>query len=259
MDDTIEMHGDAARSLDFGVGVTGLILGKLHSFRYETLDGVHYVAYVDGSLFLDADDGNFNSSHFLQMEGSGGCTFDSIPNKVNEWDFVRYGTIAYGEQVVDSNPAAGIVSALTHPDRTRFTVTFDSPNYVYVDDISVSVADFIGVTPVAPMNYPMVTQTRRLDNGPPEVVEIVLDKPISHAATTTFTLTDGVATNIIEYTLAPGDADGDGAATLADFAQFQNCFRPGSPSVFCKTFDLNRNNQLTLTDHQLFEAFLVNP
>jgi len=161
--------------------------------------------------------------------------------------------------VVGSDPAEGNVSAVAYPDRTAFTVTFDSPNFVYVDEISVTVEDFNGVTPVAPMNYPMITQTRRLDNGPPEVVEIVLDKPIPHAATITFTLSDGVATNMIEYTLSPGDADGDGLATLADFAHLQNCFRPGAPTAFCKTFDMNRDGQITWGDHQMFAMFAVDP
>ena len=253
--DGLQHFGDAAVSFDGESFVLGLDDTSFHLFRFESLDGFNYTVSIDGTIFLTAIDSEL-SAPFLSFGGDGGC--DANPT-VNEWDFVRYGTISYGEAVVDSDPLVGDVSAIDYPDRTRFTVTFDSPNYVYVDDISVSVTDFPGVTPVAPMNRPMVLQTRRLDNGPPEVVEIVLDKPIPHAATTTFTLTDGTAVNIIEYTLSPGDADGDGRATLADFAHLQNCFRPGSPSAFCKTFDLNRNNQLTLTDHQLYEAFLVNP
>jgi hypothetical protein len=39
------------------------------------------------------------------MGGLGGCDF--FPNTVNEWDFVRYGTISYGEQIIASDPPGG--------------------------------------------------------------------------------------------------------------------------------------------------------
>ena len=254
------MYGNWATSFEGSSTVGDLALNQFHTYRFESPNGQDYCVSVNGVDFIvDSTTSTDNGYADVQFSGRGGCNSDQFPNMENSWDFVRYGTISYGESVVDSDPAMGDVSALDYPDRTRFTVTYDSPNYLYVDDINVAVSNFSGVTPVAPMNRPMVLQTRRLDNGPPEVVEIVLDKPIPHAATTTFTLTDGVATNVIAYILSPGDVDGDGVATLADFAHFQNCFRPGSPSAFCRTFDLNRNNQLTLTDHQLFEAFLVNP
>ncbi len=38
-------------------------------------------------------------------------------------------------------------------------------------------------------------------NGDPETVEIVLDRLLVIGQTTTFTLNDGVATNVVEYTL----------------------------------------------------------
>ena len=253
--DGLQLFGDAAVSFDGESFVLGLEKTAFHHYRFESTDGASYTVSVDGMVFLASTDSEITGPGF-GFGGDGGC--DASPT-VNAWDFVRYGTISYGEAVVDSDPPMGDVSAIDYPDRTRFTVTYDSPNYVYVDEISVTVEDFAGVTPVAPMNYPMVTQTRRLDNGPPEVVEIVLDKPIPHAAVTTFTLTDGVATNVIEYTLSPADADGDGLATLADFAHFQNCFRAGAASSFCRTFDLSRNGSIDLTDHTLAQPFLTNP
>ena len=258
MSELVLMYGDSASSFSGNDVIFGLDPNEFHTYRFEHY-GFDYTITIDGNRFISDGENSPTGVHFLQFTGRGGCIDDSIPDMANEWDFIRYGTREYGEQLVNSTPPPGFVSASDYPDRTRFTVTFDSPNYVYVDDIAVAVANFPGVTPVAPMNYPMVTQTRRLDNSPPEVVEIVFDKPIPHAATTRFTISDGVATNIIEYTLSPGDADGDGLATLADFAHFQNCFRPGSPSAFCKTFDLNRNAQLNLVDYLLFQSFLVEP
>jgi len=254
------MYGDFASSFLGNHAISGLELGAAHSFRFESPNGADYRISVDGELFiLKTDPDPPNGYSTIQFSGNGGCIGDWIPNMVNEWDFVRYDTINYGERLVESDPAVGYVSVIDYSDRTRFSVTYDSPNYVYVDEINVSVEDFPGVTPVAPMNYPMVLHTRRLDNGPPEVVEIVLDKPIPHAAVTTFTLTDGAATNVIEYTLAPGDTNGDALATLSDFAHFQNCFQESPLSPFCETFDLNRDGQLTHPDHGLFHPFLADP
>ncbi len=258
--EVVYMYGDWARSFDAVSTVNGLTLNEFHTYRFESPNGADYCVSVNGVDFIvDSMTIADNGLHRFEFSGRGGCNNDQFPNMENAWDFVRYGTISYGEAVVGSDPPVGDLSAIGYPDRTRFTVTYDSPNFVYVDEISVTVEDFAGVTSVAPMSYPMVTQTRRLDNGPPEVVEIVLDKPIPHAAVTTFTLTDGVATNIIEYTLSPADADGDGRATLADFAHFQNCFRPGAASSFCRTFDLSRNGSIDLTDHTMTQPFLTNP
>ena len=47
----------------------------------------------------------------------------------------------------------------------------------------------------------MVIKTRRPLNSDPETVEIVLDRPLVIGETTTFTLNDGTATNVVEYTL----------------------------------------------------------
>ncbi len=251
------MYGDWATSFEGSSTIGDLALNSFHTYRFESPNGRDYCVSVNGVDFIvDSMTTTDNGYSIVQFSGQGGCNSDQFPNMENAWDFVRYGTISYGEAVVESDPAIGDVSAMDYPDRTRFTVTYDSPNYVYVDEISVTVEDFSGVTPVAPMSYPMVTQTRRLDNGPAEVVEIVLDKPIPHAAVTTFTLTDGVATNIIAYTLSPADADGDGLATLADFAHFQNCFRPGAASSFCRTFDLDRDNVVTSADYGLMSGFM---
>ena len=53
-----------------------------------------------------------------------------------------------------------------------------------------------------------VIQTRRLENGDPETVEIVLDRPLTVDQTTTFTFNEAAGTvsdsaivNVVEYTL----------------------------------------------------------
>ena len=125
------------------------------------------------------------------MLGNGGCSLELLPT-VNRWDFVRYGTISAGEKLVGSDPPAGFVDARTHATLDRFTITYDQPNYVLVDEISVETT---GAT------LPVVLKTRRLDNGEPDTIEIVLDRPIPFDATTRFTFDDGVAVNVVEYTL----------------------------------------------------------
>jgi hypothetical protein len=63
--------------------------------------------------------------------------------------------------------------------------------YILVEQVSVSVTGG---------DVPQVIKTRRLDNGSPDVVEGVLDRPISFGETSTFTFDDGVATNVVSYT-----------------------------------------------------------
>jgi hypothetical protein len=116
-----------------------------------------------------------------------------IPQKINEWDFIRYGTISHGERIIGADPPVGFLDPRVYKGLDRFTVTFDSPNYVYVDEISVETTS--GPTPA-------VVATRRRENDGPETVEILLDRPISIGATTRFMFNDGVATNLVEYTLS---------------------------------------------------------
>ncbi len=87
--------------------------------------------------------------------------------------------------------------------------------------------------------------------------------------TTRFTINDGVATNVIEYTFAPGDTDGDGCVTLRDFSWFQTCF--GSPTGAsgdapyesltgpCRAVDLIPNGALTLADFKELHSLLSGP
>ena len=74
----------------------------------------------------------------------------------------------------------------------RFTVTFDAPNYVYLDEITVTTTG--GVDP------PVVLQTRRGENFAVETIEIVLDRPLPPDQETRFTFNDGTITNEVVYT-----------------------------------------------------------
>ena len=203
---------------------------------------LQHAVRTDGQrAFVNAEN-QPSASHFLQLAGLGTCDASIIP-RINEWDFVRYGTISYGEQVISSDPPAGFLDARLHADLDRFTVTFDSPNYVYVDEIAIETTG---------AETPMVLQTRRLDNGTPETVEIVLNRSIPLRETTRFILNDGVAVNVIEYTFAPGDTNGDGVADLFDVAVFQNCFGNEALSGVCQACDLDGNGWVNLTDFAAF-------
>ena len=105
----------------------------------------------------------------------------------------------------------------------------------------------------------VVIATRRLDNGPPDLVEIVLDRPIPYNATTRFTFNDGVAVNVVEYTFAPGDTDGAGDADLNDFAAFQNCYGLSPVAQSCLVFDFNADLDVDLLDFAAFQSLNLCP
>ena len=117
------------------------------------------------------------------------CGFSSALN-LNEWDYIRFGTIAAGEQIIGADPPSG--STVYDPAFNSFTVTFDAPNFVHIDDITVEVTGG---------DAPVVARTWRRENDGPETVEIVLDRPMPIGETTTFTFDDGVAVNVVRYTL----------------------------------------------------------
>jgi len=165
--DLVNMHGDTAISFEGGDVVSDLNINEFHTYRFESPDGVNSTFSVDGRVFFTGSD-IFAGGAFLQMLGQGGCGPNPYPNH-NEWDFVRYGTINTGERIVMTDPPRGFLDPTLHAGLDRFTVTFDQPNYVYIDHITVTVSE--GVAPV-------VIQTRRLDNGHPETVQIVLDRPL---------------------------------------------------------------------------------
>ena len=193
IDTTIVMFGDAASSAGGGTPVLGLALDEFHTYRFESVGGTDYTIAVDGRRFIESSGVAVSpSGAFLSMSADGACDGDF--EVVNEWDFIRYGTLAGGEQVIAADPPAGEIDSAIFPDFDRFTVTFDSANFVYIDDITVEVTGGIA---------PTVIQTRRVENTDPNLVEIVLDRPMPTAQTTTFTITDGTATNVIAYSVSP--------------------------------------------------------
>ncbi len=247
--DYVNIFGDVVISSDWGDVFRYTRVDEFRTYRFESLDGERGCFYVDGELFSCRSGGGGNGYSTILMMGEGGCDLDQFPT-VNEWDFVRFGTIAYGETMVSSDPPSGFVDARQHAPLDRFTVTFDSPNYVFIDEITVDVTDG---------SAPLVTKTRRLDNGDPETVEIVLDQPIPYGATTTFTFDDGVAVNVIEFTFAPGDTDGDGDADLHDFATFQTCFGHEPVTGPCPALDAVTDDTIDLADYAEFAISLHGP
>ncbi len=188
--------------------VTNLNPENFHHYRFETADGVNYRISVDGQIFVNEISGIGSESFFLRFEGLVGCDIENFPTR-DEWDFIRYGTVSFGEQIVATDPPSGFISPLQYPNLNQFHITFDSANYVYVDDITVTSTAF---------TIPQVLETRRRENDEPSMVEVVLDQPIPLGKTTTFTITDGVTTNIVSYTygcpLAADNIDSDGDTIL---------------------------------------------
>ncbi len=240
--DVLYMYGDAVISSSGGRVWDGLDLTEFRTYRFESLDGVHYDIAIDGNVFQPGVDNQPNGVHYMQFGGSGGCLGAWIPNMMNEWDFVRYGTIDAGEAIIASDPRRGLVSPLRQVYFDRFSVTFDSANYVYVDEIAVETTG--GATPA-------VLKTRRLDNGEPDTVEIVLDRPIPLRGTTRSTFDDGTVENLVEFTFATGDVDADNDTDLRDFRLQSVCItgpngEPYRPS--CTSADLTLDGSINLAD-----------
>lgn len=214
-----KMYGDAAISASGDDVVLGLDLDAFHSYRFESLGGSEFRISVNGQVFDErAQNISNDSSHGINLIGQGGCALDQIPNMVNAWDFVRYGTISFGETIIASDPPAGVLPSSID----RFKVTFDSPNYVYIDDITVTVD---GGGPV-----PAVIKTHRADNDEPDTVEIVLDQPILVNRTTTFTFDDGQATNVVAYTFVRSGACCGSDSTCADATE-PDCLDAGGTFI----------------------------
>lgn len=185
------MFGDLAISFEGGDVFPNLTLNEFDTYRFETPDGSRYCFYVNGQLFYCRDGLDFGVElhSLLQIRGEGGCDLDLLPT-INRWDFIRYGQIAEGESIVSSDPPAGVIDILDLPNLDRFIVSFDAPNYVLVDDITVTSTG--GTTP-------SVAMIRRLNNSEPNIVEIVLDRKLRVGETTTFTFAKVAAPNTVSY------------------------------------------------------------
>ncbi len=200
----LDMYGDAIVSDDGGTFVAGLPLNQFRTFRFETPDGNQWCVWYDGKQFMcSANNQDPGAATYVQMYGHG----ESPTQTINSWDYVRYGRLTTGETIVAADPSGGLLDAAMHYNLDRFTITFDQPNYVYVNDVTVEVLGNMETRQQgndnAAASAPAVIATRRQDNGPPETVEIVLDRPLTVAdGKVRFTFNTGAATpQIVEYTL----------------------------------------------------------
>jgi hypothetical protein len=255
--ETVNLYGDTVLNFGGFHSVDDLPLFEFYTVRFESNNGSLYRIAVNGTVFM-IDTQNSPTATYLQMRGFGGCA--SEPDNIavrNEWDFVRYGTIGYGERIIASDPPSGFLDPQVHSGLHSFTVTFDSPNFVYVNQIAVSAEGGSGGDP------PRVQWTRRLDNGPNNIVEIVLDPAFGGLpldARTTFTFTDIDPANpnqptiqTIRYTYQRGDVNADGLWNLRDFASLQNCFNGMAIGNACAAFNYTASFLIELSD---FAAFL---
>jgi hypothetical protein len=96
-----------------------------------------------------------------------------------------------------------------------------------------------------------------LDNGPPDLVEIVLDQPIPLDSRTVFTFDDGAIRQTVAYTYIKGDANADGRFDLRDAAELQNCFLHDSITARCRAFDFDTNGYIALEDYAAFHSLIV--
>ena len=203
--DRLKLTGDSVITGDGGSFVVGLDMSEFHTYRFESLDGMNYWWSVDGDRFAfrfqNGDDNGFNT---IQMRGNGGCGLQDITDVKNEWDSVFYGEIDFGERIIGTDPPSGFVSSAVLSGLDAFTVTYNAANYVYIDEITVTVTGGIAPTVIA---------VRRRELDEPDTVEIVLDQPPPPGEITRFIFDDGEAVNIIEF------ADfqiGQGACCLDD-------------------------------------------
>ncbi|MBI4716690.1 MAG: hypothetical protein HY763_02715 [Planctomycetes bacterium] len=172
--EVVEMYGDSANSIEGGQYITGLALNEFHTYRFESPDGLTFHVAVDGRVFIEPLGPGSPGSDYVEFGGGGGCI--QRPAVVtNAWDHFRFGTIGSGEQIIATDPPAGVLDPLVYPNLDRFLVTYDSPNYAYIDDITVEVTGGVA---------PQVIATRRRDNGNPEDLEVVLDRAMPIGATT---------------------------------------------------------------------------
>lgn len=218
------MFGDTVISLSGDDAVSGLPNNQFRTYRFETTNGLDYCYWIDGQLFTqDAGTSQDMGYSSFQLQGDGPCGGINYPffPKINEWDYVRYGRVTTGEEIIAAEPEQGFHDPDSMTGVDRFAVTFDQPNYVYVDDITVEVTGG---------EAPQILWTRRRDQDGPESLEIVLDRPLPPNETTRFIMSDGGTTNIVRYTLQWADTNGDGAVDLRDAAALQNCFGINKPT-----------------------------
>jgi len=248
--DVAYMLGDAVVDANAQFGALDLENDAFHTFRLDSADGAHYTMAVDGVVFKAWEGQRPPYNSYIQFGGRGSCSGFRPEPVHNEWDYIKYGTLADGERIVSADPPAGYLDPLTHTGLDRFTVTFDTPNYVYVNQIAVQTTG---------TETPHMIATRRLQNGAPETVEIVLDRPLSPGEHTRFLFDDGTIPNVVDYSFIPGDADGNGVVDLLESACFQNCFGRPASTGHCLAFDQNKDGVIDDGDVLPFATSLTGP
>jgi hypothetical protein len=210
INDAINMYGNAALSFSGNFWIDNLALTEFHTYRFESANGADFSFSVNGQRFYsDRGDQTPAGPQIIYMVGFGGCGSDQVANAINEWDFVRYGSLTAGELLASSDPLEGYLDPAVYGNLDRFTVTFDQAAYVYIDDVTVEVTG--GVAPA-------VIATQRRENTEPDTVEIVLDRPLPMNETTTFTFDTGGGArqeNVVEYRLGVGPVPATSGLALA--------------------------------------------
>ena len=224
-------------------------IDEFHTYRFENINGSDYWISVDGAVFIDSYGNGPVDGSYLQFGSLGGCSVENFPI-IQEWDMVRFGTIDSGERIVTADPPAGFLDPDLYPTLDRFAVTFDSANYVYIDEITVEVSR--GITPT-------VLKTWRRENDEPDTLETVLDQPIPIGEHTRFIFNDGTTVNVVDYTYVLGDANADGTIDLFDVAVRQTCFGESNPTECCRAFDFNNDQTIDLTDYAMLVSLLQAP
>lgn len=181
------LYGDAVESRTSGGGVLGLDPAEFQTHRFESLDGKAFRFSINGAVYFeDTEIAQGRNGRNLQFQGFGACNADQI--KINQWDFIRFGTIDADEQIASFDPPVD-PSPIIPLD--RFRVVFDRPGYVYVTDIEVTTT--AGVVPV-------VKKTWRRDGDGPETLEVVLDRLLPTGETTTFRFPTAGGVTQVSYT-----------------------------------------------------------
>jgi len=222
------MWGDAAFDASVCCSVTGMAMGEFHSYRFEIADGLSSRRWADGEL-LEATSAccSGNGGTFIQFGGVGGGGGGPYFGLTDEWDFVRYGLITFGEVVIASDPPSGYIDPRqdrpvgmpqTLQGLDRFTVTFNEPNGLHVGNITVESTAPVALRP----NVQWVTRPEG-DDG--DTWEIRLDKRIPPGHRTRFIISDEAdaaavgevgASSVVEYAYLPADVNGDETANTED-------------------------------------------
>jgi len=185
----VQMFQDAvldSNGVNFVLGLSP----DFHTYRFESPDAESFTLAVDGVVFKTNTEHAALVITVVSFGGIGSCPgFRPQPVR-NEWDYVRVGTLGSGEQLVSADPPAGNLTAAEGAQFHTFTITFDQPAYLYVNDISVSTTGGVAPTIVA---------TRRPDNAPPDVLEVAIAGQLPPGETTTFTFDTGTGPQSVSY------------------------------------------------------------